>query len=330
MKKSRGKGRRDKKKEEEEDSTKVNLTKDMIMGGLQDMRVLVDKKSIGYSRLDLSNIQLDHVNNLLIEIKHLQYVNLSNNNLVDVPQIVQFENLQSLNLANNKIKHISYIGEEEKLPNLIHMDAKNNKITEFPGIKCPKLQYLDVSQNLIMKLDKFEGHGNLRTLRFSQNKLKHLNGLKELPRLEEAYFDGNNLNGLIGYENLPELKRFHLRGNRIEKFEDELPELPALNSLNLRDNKISSKEEVKKLFQFLTLKDINILENPFSNEENSYLIHEILIMNPKLGRINKIEITPKLQQDAIFLSDHRWRKSEEERIAREKADKEKDDQEEES
>jgi len=69
-----------------------------------------------------------------------------------------------------------------------------------------------------------------------------------MPKLEELYLASNNLTNLNGYEGLPSLKKLHLRRNKIEKIDDEIPELPALEYLNLRSNKIPNMENLAKLF----------------------------------------------------------------------------------
>jgi Leucine-rich repeat (LRR) protein len=69
-----------------------------------------------------------------------------------------------------------------------------------------------------------------------------------MPKLEELYLANNSINSFAGYEGLPVLKILHLRRNKIEKFDEELPELPALTYINLRSNKIASMEALIKVF----------------------------------------------------------------------------------
>lgn len=49
-----------------------------------------------------------------------------------------------------------------------------------------------------------------------------------MPKLEELYLESNVITNLIGYENLPNLRKLHLRKNKIEKIDEEFPELPSL------------------------------------------------------------------------------------------------------
>ena len=122
-----------------------------------------------------------------------------------------------------------------------------------------------------------------------------------------------------------------MRHNKIDKIEEEgLPELPALEYLNLRTNKIASMEEFCRLFQYTTLKDINILNCPLELEFSSMniLVAEILAKNPTLSRFCKVDITDKHKLEAVYLAKYKWTKSEEERKKIEEEERKKAEQEE--
>lgn len=61
---------------------------------------------------------------------------------------------------------------------------------------------------------------------------------------------------------MPALKLLHLRRNKIEKIDEELPALEALEKINLRANKIPNLEAVERLYKNEKLVDINVLNNP--------------------------------------------------------------------
>jgi Leucine-rich repeat (LRR) protein len=137
--------------------------------------------------------------------------------------------LIKLNLAKNKIKSINLFTNEENFPNLRWLDISNNKYTELVGIKCQKLEYLDISYNRLEKVNEgWNGHPNIKILKSIDNKFKNLAPFKEMPKLEELYLESNVITNLIGYENLPNLRKLHLRKNKIEKIDEEFPELPNL------------------------------------------------------------------------------------------------------
>ena len=128
----------------------------------------------------------------------------------------------------------------------------SNKFSEFPAFKCPKLEYLDISDNKLEKVNEaWQGHPSLKVLKSKDNKFKNFAAFKNMPKLEELYLASNNLSTLNGYDGLPSLKRLHLRRNKIEKIDEEgVPELPALEYLNLRSNKLINMEHTLRLFGF--------------------------------------------------------------------------------
>ena len=175
--------------------------------------------------------------------------NLRENNIPDPSTLKELQNLVHLDLGNNKIKNINIFINEESMLNLKYLDLQGNKITEFPAIKCPKLEYLDISNNKLEKVnDGWTGHPSIKILKSVDNKFKNFSPFKNMPKLIELYLANNNISSLTGYEGLPALKKLHMRRNKIEKIDDEIPELAALEYLNLRSNKISDTENLFKLF----------------------------------------------------------------------------------
>lgn len=315
--------RKGKKKAEEEEG-KILLTKEMLLKGLADFGVQDSFHEVGYRRLNLGNLSLDFLKNVVLDYRTIQYIDLSNNQLTDFQLLTSFDHLIYLNLANNKVKHINYLAEEDKFPNLQRLEVQNNKLVELPLLKVAKLTYLDISDNAITKYDRIEGgHPSLTVFKANNNKFKSLFFFKDMPKLKEIYLNENTVSSFNDYENIPELEILCLDKNKIDKVEEEFPELPKLSRLSLQGNKLNNKEFVRKLLQYPALKDINVLDNLLFEPENEYAVHEILMMNTQLTKINEVEITPKILQEAIFLGELLWRKQEDERIAKEKEEQEK-------
>lgn len=146
-----------------------------------------------------------------------------------------------------------------------------------------------------------------------------------MPKLEELYLANNNITGLAGYDGLTALKKLHLRRNKIDKIEEELPELPALEYLNLRSNKIPDMKNLVNLFQFKTLVDLNVINSPVELGFSSMnvFVAEVLIVNPKMTRFCKVEIGDPNKLEAVFLAKYQHTKKveEEKRIAEEERKK---------
>lgn len=233
----------------------------------------------------MSGKNIDQLNKTIEEAKEVYVCILANNNLSDPTPLKELQNLIRLDLSKNKIKNINIFTNDEMLLNLKFLDLSNNKLTEFPAFKMPKLEYLDVSGNKLEKVNEgWAGHSTLKVVKAVDCKLKTMQAFRGMPKLRELYLGNNSISSLTGYEGLPELRKLHLRRNKIDKIDDELPELPALEYLNLRSNKVPDLENVFKLFQFPTLVDLNVINCPVELGFSSMnmLVAEVLIKNPKM------------------------------------------------
>lgn len=229
------------------------------------------------------------------------------------------QRLVKLNLANNKIKGMNIFTVEESFPNLKWLDVSNNKLTEIPAIKLPKLEYLDISHNKMEKInEQWTGHPNIRILKSIDNKFKSLAPFKVMPRLEELYMASNAMHALTGWETLPMLKKLHLRRNKIDKIDEELPELPSLEYLNLRSNKIPTLEVLLRLFQFPALKDINVMKNPVEQDASHFnvIMADVLRKSTKLERFCKVSVEESSKLEAIYLAQFRYEKEQAEAKAK--------------
>jgi hypothetical protein len=88
---------------------------------------------------------------------------------------------------------------------------------------------------------------------------------------------------------LPSLKNLHLRKNEIETFGgNEMPDLPLLNYINLRETKIRTLAEVSKLIKYLpSLHIFSCQDSPIFEEVPDNLKKEIVMILPFLKKINK-------------------------------------------
>lgn len=134
-----------------------------------------------------------------------------------------------LNLSKNKIKNIALFGNDENFLNLKWLNIATNKYTELTAFKSPKLEFLDISDNRLEKINEsWTGHPNIKIMKSVDNKFKNLAPFKDMPKMEELYLGGNIVTNLSGWESLPSLKKLNLRKNKVEKIEDELPPLDTL------------------------------------------------------------------------------------------------------
>lgn len=137
------------------------------------MSVIYNGKEFEIKRgkLDLSNNQIVHIGDIqgFNEVKQLNSLNLSNNQITDLAGLDHFLNLKVLNLSYNKIRNIHELG---KLDSLEYLNLSNNSITSLTGIS---------------KLTK------LKTLNLSNNQISNVEELNSLKNLKKIYLQGNNI-----------------------------------------------------------------------------------------------------------------------------------------
>ena len=291
---------------------KLVLKPEVIKKFLSNFDFTLERDAMQFLHLILANKRIEALNNSILEAKHVQVLDLSNNNIVDIAILDKFTNVVKLNVSKNKIKTIQVFSVDENFPNLKWLDVSNNKFTELTVIKCPKLEYLDIGYNKLEKVNEaWTGHPTVKVLKTVDNKFKNLQVFKDFPKLEELYFEANAVQSILGYETMPKLRKLHLRKNRIEKFEDELPPHEGLQSINLRGNKVSALDQVEKLYTaFPNLTDINVIGNPVEKHLPSLnlVLAEVLIKNPKMKRFCKVDITDQHRLEAVYLAQYRYEK----------------------
>ena len=81
-------------------------------------------------------------------LRYLNELNLSNNELINITPLKNLSSLRILHLANNNIQDIQIIA---LLIHLYELDLNNNQITSLPNSfdKLVDLQYLSVANNRI-------------------------------------------------------------------------------------------------------------------------------------------------------------------------------------
>ncbi|CAH3891090.1 unnamed protein product [Pieris brassicae] len=132
----------------------------------------------------------------------------------------------------------------------------------------------------------------------------------DFPNLDSLYLAGNKITSLLGIERLKNLRILHVRNNPIKLLNGFDSEHKKLQYVNLRNCKVSTLKQVKKL-RVLTALEILILkgcpymggtgeedaENP-EEEDNAELRVEVLAALPRVKRLNKGAITPEERTEA--------------------------------
>ncbi|NXJ65586.1 LRC23 protein, partial [Rostratula benghalensis] len=219
---------------------------------------------------------------LLEHFIHLRYVDLSENKLQDLSPLSSLTHLLWLKVDRNLL--ISACMQE--LPYLQIISFAHNRIKDMEGITHPRLASLSLEGNKIQTALGLS-HGqlfSLQTLELRGNTLESTAGLS-LPKLKNLYLAQNAIRSLEGLEGLGQLTTLHLRDNKLKTLDGFCSSMKCLQYLNLRNNGISSLQEVGKLQVLPMLQTLVLVDNPCCDEPNYRL--EVLVLLPHLQRLDK-------------------------------------------
>ena len=189
-------------------------------------------------------------NNSLLHYSSLHTLSLAGNHLekIEANAFGGLHTLQILNLAENEL-HVGYQDTSHallQLPQLRVLDLSQNELEDnmvFHLVQnLPSLQYLNLSRNLMQRLDEssFEGLPQLRELDLHSNMLFEIDGaFSGNPKLQRLNLAFNYLPCLVDFH-MTQLVVLNASHNFIEWFvaQQELNETFHLETLDLTDNKL--------------------------------------------------------------------------------------------
>ena len=125
-----------------------------------------------------------------------------------------------------------------------------------------QLQYLNLSNNQISKLENLEGLSQLQSLELFENQISKLENLEGLSQLQNLVVMSNQISKLENLEGLSQLQYLVVSNNQISKLEN-LEGLSQLKVLDLNQNKLTSQNF--NLSQLYSLIFLNLSNNQFLN-----------------------------------------------------------------
>ncbi len=181
-------------------------------------------------KVDLSSLNLIVVPPELERLSGLRILDLSNNQLVQVPNF-NLPNLARLSLKNNRLAQVP----DFNLPNLTHLILVNNQLSQVPDFNLPHLTHFALGNNKLAQIPNFN-LPNLIQLYLEGNQLTEVPNFNLLPALTHLGL-GNNKLAQVPNFNLPNLTQLHLANNQLA----EVPNfnLPNLTHLCLNNNQLA-------------------------------------------------------------------------------------------
>lgn len=227
-------------------------------------------------QLGLGNCGLSYIREGDLEgLTNLDYLDLEQNDLIEVTGLSSLTKLRSLHLEDNRITDKASIKTISSLSNLKVLDMDGNGLTslgELSGLK--NLEWLKVNRNFLKDLKGIETLRNLEKLEFSNNKINDISGLKDLVRLKEIKGNINEISSIDDLANLKELNSIEFFKNNIADIKG-LSGLTNLKKIDLKNNNISDLKPLENLrgltHLWLTYNNIEDVY-PLRDLENLYLL----------------------------------------------------------
>lgn len=230
----------------------------------------------------------------------------------DIEILSFFPHLRVLDLSGNHMKMES-LAVLERLPNLLSLKVNDNRLRRI-NVPAPPIVELQIKYNRLIAIEPFK-LPKLQNLVMDSNRLKRFKYLNKecCPELTHVscafnhltttmcdwttsithlFLSYNKIRHIEGLEHLVNLRGLYLRSNRIKKLSGFSPQMKNLRYLNVRENKISSVRQFRKLRVLPRLKIINCKSNPFDTvrpPETNRLA--IVFCTRKIFTINKEDVT---------------------------------------
>ena len=246
--------------------------------GEQQIRSIVGlEKAVNLKQLTISGNFEDSQGALsdispLRELKKLELLRLSHNDIIDISPVEGLTNLKHLFLSHNQIKNIDAV---KNLTNLESLDFARNigeeRISDISAIaNLTKLKLLGLSDANIPDISVLRNLVNLETFMANDSKIEDISVLKNAKNLKILYLDKNKITDVSVVKDLVELTELYLRNNNISEI--DFSKLTKLSDVNVQGNKISDYSSLEKLtaLKYVNLSKQNVdLNREYTLDSNS-------------------------------------------------------------
>lgn len=188
-------------------------------------------------KADLANNQITNVT-ALKNLTTLQTLNLGNNQITDITPLGSLRLIRELDLSANLIDKIDAITLMTRLEKLNLRKNKLNNIEKIVWLQDSNLTELNLSDNLIVDINKVGMLNKLVKLNLANNKVVNITSLSNLKNLQELNLSGNQIVDIAPLAMLKSVEKLFLHKNAMTDIRPLL-EMPALKEVTLMDNKLN-------------------------------------------------------------------------------------------
>jgi hypothetical protein len=214
-------------------------------------------------------------------------LDLSNKNLVNIPlYLKEYPNLQKINLSFNKLSEPKDIQTLRTLcPKLEYIDLSNNsyKKVDYTGSLISINSFLKViilNRNFIENLDWINNIDfyKLQVLNLSKNQLQNAFPYLDLPEIKDLDFSENKIDDITNIKHLVTLENFNGAYNLISKIPESFT-MFKLDSFNLSHNVLNEFKNIN-----FKSKHINVANNKIKSlaKDMKGFIYDLDISNNEI------------------------------------------------
>jgi Leucine-rich repeat (LRR) protein len=194
------------------------------------------------------------------------------------------KNAERIQLDDRGLQRIPLLEGEEKLK---YLNLSNNVITKIENIvSLPNLSFLDLTGNRIKEIAAHPTVKSLKVLILAKNQIEEIKNLECLPCLEVVDIHDNRIRHL-NFKCLQNARVINLSSNMIESLEVNAS-MPHLLELNLRRNQIV---EVKDLADMPALKKLYLSNNNISSLDQVSCLPELVDLTLETNPVDKPGLT---------------------------------------
>ncbi|KAL2819767.1 hypothetical protein BJX63DRAFT_361324 [Aspergillus granulosus] len=180
----------------------------------------------------------------------------------------------------------------EFCPRLEELDVSENIISQLSGVPST-LRNLSILNNRLSNLTAWSHLVNLQYLDISGNELDNLDGVSELIHLRELRADNNNIQNIEGIFGMNGLLSLKLRNNRLKSVDFETAELIRLGELDMSQNELVSVRSIQNLPALVQLDLTSNKLKKFACSSPLDVLRDLKLSNNRLQHLD-IEFFPAL------------------------------------